>query len=83
VSGPLLCSYREAARVLGVGRNNTLLELIRRGLLRPVELLGKRYIPREQLEQLARHGEAPRESSTTGTAKRKRAADGSIADLKL
>ncbi|MFE8600243.1 helix-turn-helix domain-containing protein [Archangium violaceum] len=83
MSGPLLCSYREAARVLGIGRNNTLPELIRRGLLRPVTLLGRSYIPREQLEELARHGEAEPKSSAEREPKRKRRVGGSIADMKL
>jgi excisionase family DNA binding protein len=83
MSGPLLCSYREAARMLGVGRNGTLPELIRRGLLRPVTILGRRYIPREQLEELARSGEAPAASHAPSAPKRKRREHSSIADLKL
>ncbi|WP_426751573.1 helix-turn-helix domain-containing protein [Myxococcus sp. Y35] len=79
-STPLLCSFREAAKLLGVGRNSTLPGLIARGVLRPVTVAGRRYIPREQLKHLARHGEAPAE--TTPPPKRRRAAS-SLRDLKL
>ena len=53
----LLLSYSAAAKLLGVSRNDTLHALIKTGLLRPVLLLGRAYIPREQVEQLARTGE--------------------------
>jgi len=78
----LLCSYREAAALLGVGRNGALHDLIRRGLLRPVTLNGQARIPREQVEELARHGENP----APATAERKpakRRAGGRIADFDL
>ena len=80
---PMLCSFREAARLLGVGRNNTLKSLVRRGVLRPVVVEGREYIPLKQLEALAEHGENPSEPSAPKPPKRKRAAGGSIADLKL
>lgn len=58
MSFPLLLSFRAAAKMLGVGRNDLLHALIKAGLLRPVTLLGRRsYIPREQVESLARNGD--------------------------
>lgn len=85
MSEPLLYSLRRAARVLGVGRNNTLAKLLANGSLRTVTIAGRRYIPREQLEELARHGENPSESRADAPPKRKNKASkaGSIADLKI
>lgn len=83
MSGPLLCSFREAARTLGLGRNKKLPELIRRGLLHPVTILGRQYIPRAQLEDLARRGESAPDSRFPTAPKRARRNTGSIADLKL
>ncbi|QRK06701.1 hypothetical protein F0U60_14990 [Archangium minus] len=83
MSGPLLCRFREAARTIGLGRNKALLELSRRGLLRPVTILGRQYIPREQLEELARRGEVPAASGAPSVPKRQRRAGGSIADIEL
>ena len=56
---PLLLSFRSAAKLLGVGRGESLHALIAAGLLRPVKLLKRAYIPREQIEALARSGGEP------------------------
>lgn len=53
----LLLSYRAVAKLLGVSRGGSLHELISLGLLRPVTLLGRSLIPREQVEALARTGD--------------------------
>jgi hypothetical protein len=53
----LLLSKRAAAKLLGVGRGNTLASLIARGVLTPVVIDGREYISREALEALARGGE--------------------------
>jgi predicted site-specific integrase-resolvase len=76
----LLLSYRDAARLLGIGRGSSLHALIRSGLLRPVTLLGRRFIPREQVEQLARVGERPSQESTKAGRQKP---SGSIRDIKL
>lgn len=55
----LLLSKREAAKLLGVGRNGTLAALIARGVLRPVVVDGREYISRASLEEFARVGEQP------------------------
>ena len=59
MSEPLLLSFRAAAKLLGIGRGDSLNALIKSGLIRPVMLLGKLKIPREQVEELARAGEPP------------------------
>lgn len=52
----LILSKREAARLLGVGRNQTLHELIARGLLRTVVVNGQVKVPRADVERIAREG---------------------------
>jgi excisionase family DNA binding protein len=79
----LLLSFRETAKLLGVGRGKTLHELIAAGLLRPVKLLGRSLIPREQIEQLARTGEGPASTPTEPAARKKSKATRSIADLEI
>jgi hypothetical protein len=74
----LLLSFRAAARLLGVGRGDTLQALIKAELLRPVTLLGRSFIPREQVEALARQGEAQPAKKT-----KRQSTGGSIADLDL
>ncbi len=56
---PLLLSKRQAAKLLGVSRGRTLDELIRTGHLRPVVVLGRLKLPREEVERLAREGTEP------------------------
>jgi hypothetical protein len=80
----LMLSYRAAARLLGVGRGATLHELIAAGLLRPVKLLRRSFIPRAQVEALAQTGEGP----AVQAAAPKRSARGagrrrSIADIEI
>jgi hypothetical protein len=82
MSGPLLCSFREAAKLLGIGRNSTLPGLVARGALRPVTVAGRKYIPREQLIEFARNGEASTEAAPA-PSRRTRCTGGSIRDLKL
>ena len=53
---PLLLSKRKAARLLGVGRGNTLEQLIREGHIRTVIVAGRVRIPREEVERVAREG---------------------------
>lgn len=76
----LLLSFRAAAALLGIGRNDALHELIRRGALRPVTVLDRTYIPREQVEALARTGERP---PTSTTRKPRRVITASIADVEV
>lgn len=59
MTSPLLLSFRAAAKLLGVGRGASLHALISAGLLRPVTLLGRAFIPREQIEHLAKGGDSP------------------------
>jgi hypothetical protein len=80
VTAPLLLSYSKAAKLLGVSRNKALHELIAAGVLRPVLLLGRSFIPREQIEALGRHGDTPQ---ATPAPKPKKGRGGSIGDLKL
>ncbi|WP_425334806.1 helix-turn-helix domain-containing protein [Myxococcus stipitatus] len=56
---PLLLSKRQAAKMLGVSRGRTLDELINAGFLRPVLILGRMKLPREEIERLAREGTEP------------------------
>ena len=80
----LLLSYRETARLLGIGRGPSLQALIKAGMLRPVSLLGRSLIPREQVESLARSGDAPSAPQfRAGSTKAKKRAVGSIADIDL
>lgn len=82
-SAPLLLSFRAAAKLLGVGRNASLHALIAAGLLVPVKLPTgadgalRAFIPREQIEALARAGAAPVAVAKPPRVKRKR----TIADL--
>ncbi len=72
---PLLLSKRQAAKLLGLGRD-TLAELIRGGHLRLVEVLGKQpRISREECERFAREGTGPVPESSSVPLPRKRAAD--------
>jgi len=67
----LILSKREAAKLLGVGRNKTLHELIARGLLKTVVVNGHVKVPRADVERIAREGfdlDAP-EKSARGQAK--------------
>ena len=83
MTSPLLLSYRAAAKLLGVGRGASLHALIAAGLLVPVKLPTgadgtlRAFIPREQIEALARAGAAPSLPPAPRTTKRKR----TIADL--
>jgi hypothetical protein len=52
----LILSKREAARLLGVGRNKTLNELIARGLLKTVVVNGHIKVPRADVERIAAKG---------------------------
>jgi excisionase family DNA binding protein len=52
----LILSKREAAKLLGVGRNQTLHDLIARGLLRTVVVNGQVKVPRADVERIAREG---------------------------
>lgn len=82
MADPLLLSYRAAARLLGVGRGASLHELIASGLLRPVKLLRRSFIPRAQIEALAQTGEGPVVAPAKRSARlpaRKR----SIADIEI
>ncbi len=88
MSGPgLLLSYRAAAELLGVGRNTTLPKLIKAGLIRPVSLMGRTLIPREQVEALARSGDGSTDSRFMGapqlTKGKKSKRRGSISDIEL
>jgi excisionase family DNA binding protein len=59
MSEPLLVSVREAARLLGLGRDNTY-ALVRDGRLRSVGVGRKRLVPRIELERwIASELEAP------------------------
>jgi excisionase family DNA binding protein len=51
-----LLSQREAAHRLGVDRNTTLVDLIRTGQIRTVEVNGKRKVPASEVERLAQEG---------------------------
>jgi excisionase family DNA binding protein len=56
-SAPALAlSYREAARLLRIDRGSTLIDLISAGRLKPVPWGGRRRIPLEQVQELARTG---------------------------
>jgi hypothetical protein len=48
-----------------------------------VTIAGRQLIPREQLEQLARHGENPPAVQAETPKRGKRSKGGSIADLKI
>lgn len=74
----LLLSYREAARLLGISRGPKLHALVKARLLNPVTLLGRSYIPREQIEALARSGDSKPVPARTRV---KRPRGGSIADI--
>lgn len=52
----LILSKREAAKLLGVGRNQTLHDLIARGLLKTVVVNGQVKVPRADVERIAREG---------------------------
>lgn len=51
-----LLSYREAAKLLGVDRNTTLKEMIRRGLLHAVKCGGRNRIPAGEVQRLIDYG---------------------------
>jgi hypothetical protein len=53
---PLVLSNREAAKLLRIDRGETLHDLIRRGLLRPIPWGNGHRIPLEQVQDLARTG---------------------------
>lgn len=53
---PLLLSKRQAAKLLGVGRGNTLQWLIDEGHIRPVIIQGRVRIPLEEVQRVAREG---------------------------
>ena len=78
----LLLTFSQAAALLGVGRNASLHALIRTGLLRPVTLLGKARIPREQVEALARGGDALLTAQAPSTRRPKKVVK-SIADIEI
>ncbi|WP_350102538.1 helix-turn-helix domain-containing protein [Myxococcus sp. SDU36] len=80
---PLLLSKRQAARLLGISRGRTLDELLKAGHLRPVLVLGRLKLPREEVERLAREGTEPaplpRNSSSMRTNRARRTQDASAA----
>lgn len=57
--GKLLYSMREAARLLGIGRCNTLPDLIRAGKVKTVLIAGRVRIPRAEVERIANEGTDP------------------------
>ena len=85
---PLLLSYRQAAKLLGVG-GDRLRDLIRDNHLRPVKLYGESKIPREELERFAREGTSttatprPRAGATTSTTMRAHALAEVIGNIKI
>lgn len=83
MADPLLLSYRAAARLLGVGRGASLHELIASGLLRPVKLLRRSFIPRAQIEALAQTGEGPAVVAPAKRSARLPARKRSIADIEI
>ncbi len=56
---PLLLSKRRAAALLGIGRTNTLQELIESGKLRVVRVAGRVKVPLEEVQRIAREGTEP------------------------
>lgn len=56
MSGPLVVSKREAARLLGIDRGRTLGALLRAGQLRTVPWGRGSRIPLEEVQRLAREG---------------------------
>lgn len=68
----LILSKREAAKLLGVGRNQTLHDLIGRGLLRTVIVNGQVKVPRADVERIAREGfdlDAPKAAPARASVK--------------
>lgn len=56
---PLLVSKRQAARLLGIGRGDTLSRLIASGRIRVVSVDGRLRIPLEEVHRVAREGTEP------------------------
>lgn len=72
---PLLLSKRQAAKLLGIGRD-TLAALIRAGHVRVVEVLEKQpRIAREECERFAREGTGSAPTQSAIPLPKRRAAD--------
>lgn len=52
----VVLSFREAARVLGISRNTTLVAAVRAGAIRTVIIAGHRKIPRSEIERVQLDG---------------------------